>query len=63
MRLKSKIESEIEKCDNKIWDVCCNCYCFNWCRKKENNREYAGCSPIVIGVMALIISMFFIYFL
>ena len=53
---------EIEKCENKIWDICCKCYCFNWCGKKENNREYAGCSPVVIGVMALIISMFFIYF-
>ena len=62
MRLKSEIESEIEKCENKIWDVCCNCCCFNWCGKKENNRKFGGCMQICFGIIALIISTFFIYF-
>ena len=56
------MESRIENCEATKWETCCRCYHFDFCDKKELNREFAGCSPVVLGVMALIISMFFIYF-
>ena len=57
------MESRIENCEATKWETCCRCYHFDFCDKKELNREFAGCSPICFGIIALIISTFFIYFL
>ena len=61
--LGMKMESRIDNCEATKWETCCSCYHFDFCDKKELNREFAGCSPIVLGVVVLIISIFCVYFL